>query len=532
MTATLYYLKDNVKIEPLIWKWYAWPQLIAPATAAMNIVERHIKIMESFISYPEIHKESANDPKLIGGSFMDIETNQISNIENLLKETNFLCKDYIQFSSDVKICDTLLQSHPKGMSLEPLYGQIPDNLKGLVELVYDLNNQPAMRFIEPLLYKRYYNPNNQSILFSTINNDIRPFALSTPRIASNKDMEFNFSFADTRVDEIYSLRNKGEEKVKIINLLDIQANNITKFDDYFTENKPELSLDRNYLGEGVRVRYFGHACVLLQTKECSILIDPVISYKYDAPLKRYTYNDLPDKIDYVIYTHGHDDHVLLESILQIRHKVKKIILPTNNIGFLADPSLKLMFMNIGFPFESLISINECDTLSVPNGQITAIPFFGEHCDLNIRSKLGYIIRLKNKSFLFLADSNNLEPKLYEYIFDIYGNIDVMFIGMECVGAPLTWLYGPLLTTPVSKEQNKSRRLSGSDHKKAIEILQHAKCQEAYIYAMGQEPWLSYFMAINYNENSPQIIEARKFISECKNSNIQSELLYANREWIY
>ncbi|AZL16354.1 hypothetical protein [Rickettsiales endosymbiont of Stachyamoeba lipophora] len=38
------YLKNNVRIIPLIWKWYAWSYLIAPHTAALNIVHRHIKI--------------------------------------------------------------------------------------------------------------------------------------------------------------------------------------------------------------------------------------------------------------------------------------------------------------------------------------------------------------------------------------------------------------------------------------------------------------------------------------------------------
>ena len=49
-------------------------------------------------------------------------------------------------------------------SLEPLYEKVPEILKGYVELVYDLNNNPSFRFYEHLLYKsKYYKPSSQSI---------------------------------------------------------------------------------------------------------------------------------------------------------------------------------------------------------------------------------------------------------------------------------------------------------------------------------------------------------------------------------
>jgi len=35
-----------------------------------------------------------------------------------------------------------------------------------------------------------------------------------------------------------------------------------------------------------------------------------------------------------------------------------------------------------------------------------------------------------------------------------------FLGMECAGAPLTWLYGALLTMPVIRELNAEVDLSG------------------------------------------------------------------------
>jgi hypothetical protein len=46
---SLVFLKPNVVIEPLIERWYAWSHLISPATASMNVVKRHIEIMNSYL---------------------------------------------------------------------------------------------------------------------------------------------------------------------------------------------------------------------------------------------------------------------------------------------------------------------------------------------------------------------------------------------------------------------------------------------------------------------------------------------------
>lgn len=62
-----YYLKTNVKAEPLIWKWYAWPYLIPPITAASNIVGRHLKIMQSYVQNPLLHAHAVQDPRMLGG---------------------------------------------------------------------------------------------------------------------------------------------------------------------------------------------------------------------------------------------------------------------------------------------------------------------------------------------------------------------------------------------------------------------------------------------------------------------------------
>jgi len=139
------------------------------------------------------------------------------------------------------------------------------------------------------------------------------------------------------------------------------------------------------------------------------------------------------------------------------------------------------------------------------------------------------VRLGRHSLIFAADSCNLEPKLYEYVHRLVGDVDVLFLGMECDGAPLTWVYGPLITRRVQRTMDQSRRLSGSNFKRGIDIVRRFNCKQVYVYAMGQEPWLNYIMSKKYSEDSSPIVESNALLADCAARGIVAERLFGEKE---
>lgn len=521
------YLKENVVLEPLFNQWYAWSYLISPVTAAMYVANSHLKIMKSFVSAPEAHIAALENPKMMGGPFINYPADRVDEIKTLLEKTSTEKADLLELAEAVKILNDLLIDEATGYSIEELYQDIPEVLKGYVELVYDSNNNPSIRFIEGLLYKSsYYHTSSQSIaLFQIDSEESRSFAFSTPRLQGEGRLHLKIPFNSRIIDELFKIKSIAYPLSKIRDKLSIQEKDRELFSSFFTKESPNKS--SKYTGEDVRVRYFGHACVLVESKNVSILCDPLISYKHDINISRYTYTDLPESIDYALITHNHQDHCLFETLLQLRHKIKQIIIPKNNSGVLVDPSLKLILKEIGF--QNVLEIEDMETINIPDGAIHGLPFLGEHADLNIRSKTAYLVNLKGNSILMAADSNNIEPRLYQHLHKCFGNIDVLFVGMECEGGPLTWLYGSLLTQPLPKNMDRSRRLDGSNCEKALDIVEIFNPKKVYVYAMGQEPWLTYITSIKYNEKSKQIVESNKLIAECRNREIEAERLFAQKE---
>lgn len=521
-----HYLRQNVMVEPLIDGWYAWAHLVPPATAARNITERHLRIMDSYIESPETHQSAVKNPALLGGPFMDLGGNHVEEVRRLRDRTIRDRSSLVSLSRSIEQLDALLREKAAGYSLEGLYAQVPTSLQGYVELVYDLNSNPSFRLLEPLLYRSpFYDETMQSVMLSEITGDDRPFVLSTPRLEKGDSVQLQLPFASEQLDALFRMKNEPSSYESIRSILNLSDEDAHRFRSFLTTDPPKRYA--KYDGDGARWRYFGHACILFETRNVSILMDPVLSYTYESDVSRYTYEDLPETIDYALITHNHQDHILFETLLQLRHRIRNVVVPRNGGGALQDPSLRLLLKQCGF--RNVIELSEMDELPFEHGSITAVPFLGEHGDLNVLSKSAYLVRVDNHSLLFAADSCNISPRMYEHIHREIGDVEIFFVGMECDGAPVSWIYGPLLTDRLERSKDHSRRLAGSNYDRAVAIVDQLRCKEVYVYAMGQEPWLNYVMSIKYTDKSNPIVHSNRLIETCRSRGITAERLFGEKE---
>ena len=422
--------------------------------------------------------------------------------------------------------DAMLQEKASGFSLNEYYAALPASLQGLVELLYDVNHHASIRFFEKLVYEKNLAPQAQEIMMYPVKENERDFFMSTPRLDSPSSLSFKIKFSDRRLDALSAMRSESAEFDVIADLFEIPADRRHFFREFFTTQAPRAGIATDFAEEGVRMRYFGHACVLFQSAKISVLFDPFVSVEQHDD-GRMTINDLPEHIDYVVLTHSHQDHFSPEMLIQLRHRIGTVIVPANNSGNTTDPSMKLILNELGF--DRVVVQDVCDELDVPGGKITSLPFTGEHADLSIYSKHAVALALEGKQFLFLVDSDGRDTWLYRNIMRRLGRVDALFIGMECHGAPLNWLYEPLLGKPVNRRNNESRRLSGLDCERAWNILGEIKAPQVFVYAMGQEPWMKYIMGLEYQPDSIQLTESSNFVEKCRASGIAAERLYGSRE---
>jgi L-ascorbate metabolism protein UlaG (beta-lactamase superfamily) len=375
------------------------------------------------------------------------------------------------------------------------------------------------------LRSRYYDRSAQSLMLSLTTGDDRPFVLSTPRLDDERSVHLKVAFDDEIVDWMFRLKTCPRPWTEIAATFESRGISGHAARQFFAEEAPKPY--QPYAGSGIRWRYFGHACILIETRGHSILFDPVLSYTYESGISRYTYGDLPPSIDQVVITHNHQDHVLFETLLQLRHQIKQIVVPRNSGGLLQDPSLKLTLNAIGFT--NIIELSEMDGIEFDGGRILGLPFLGEHSDLSVTTKLMYLVNIGRHSLLFAADSCNIAPETYDHVHGVTGDVDALFLGMECDGAPLSWLYGPLLTQKLPRAMDESRRLAGSNFDQGIDLVDRFRCKEVYVYAMGQEPWLNYISSIKYTAESRPIKESARLIEECIDRGICAERLFGEKE---
>lgn len=510
-------LARNVKIEPLVDRWYAWTHLLCPVQQALNLTFRYLPIARSFVANPAVHIAAAEDPTMFGGPFLSLPLSAVDAVRRYVAQTEVDRAEALSLAQALRDFETRLKTTSSGYSLDEFRTQTPTSLSGRIELSYDRHSQPGLRILEEMFDRDDLGLSRaQGVLLNTDKDVDRPFFLSTPRLSAPGSLYVGRPFGDAAIQALCTARQQAVDVAELASSLDVAPEHLAKFfEPEGDQDKPDVRAPES----GVRVRYFGHACLLIETPSTSILVDPTFAMDRLDDTHHLTFADLPARIDVLLISHGHQDHFLPEVLMQIRDRVGVVLIPPSNRGELADPSLKRMLMGLGY--RSIVTLDPLDVYDLPDGRITALPFSGEHCDLDVHSKQCALVELRGKKICLFVDSDAIDIETYRRLAPLLDKPDIMFVGMECFGAPLSWLYGPLLPAPTTKRNDNSRRMSGADRAKAWRLAEAIKPQRAFVYAMGQERWMRFLMGLNYTEDSVQLTEAQGFVAQCRDQGIEA-----------
>ncbi|MFF3643658.1 MBL fold metallo-hydrolase [Streptomyces sp. NPDC002564] len=498
------YLRPSVVAQPLLHRWYAWPYLLAPQTGALNLRDRLLPIVDSYLKAPHIHDSVVADPHRYGAPFLDP---QGAGQDDVQAAREAMVKDgaaKLQLADDIDQLRTLLREQALGGSMESLYPQVPASLRGRVELVYDTAHRPTFRFFESLMYASPAFERHGQCVSLLAAPKAQPFVYSSPVLPSADRLDIDVPFDSPLWDELFAARLEPVDVPGLAERLGIDDADLPAFTALFHATPPAAHTPPP--AGDVRVRYLNHASVLIETGDTSVLLDPLIGYTEDGH-EHFTIEDLPRRIDAVVISHFHSDHFSLETLLQLRTRIGTILVPRASGGSLADPSLKTMLEALGFP--DVQELSELETRRIAGDvEVTGLPFLGEHADLDIRTKMVPLVRAGGRRFLFATDITPLEPALYDNVPGLTeAPLDALFIGLECVGAPLSWLYGPFLEGKLSREHNKGRRLKGSDAAQADQLARQLNARHVYAYAMGLEPWLKHLTGSEYEADAEPVQQA-------------------------
>ena len=112
--------------------------------------QRDTSPLWTHISATLAHASAAKNPKLLGGPFVDLDGKRFEEVRALRDRIKRDRSLLIKLSAALKALDELVRGSARGWAAHPLYPQVPEILRGYVELVYDLNNQPSFRLFESL----------------------------------------------------------------------------------------------------------------------------------------------------------------------------------------------------------------------------------------------------------------------------------------------------------------------------------------------------------------------------------------------
>ena len=370
-----------------------------------------------------------------------------------------------------------------GYCLDSMYNKIPSQIRGGIELFYTGLNKPS--------YKT-----NALIYEYGVSKNLHSFILSNAKAAPNwrywwgqEEAELQLKrpldheICSTLADLLLTPSDFDLVYEKVCS--DIDRSKLKLITESFG-NKADSSDSESNLN--FEVSYLNHATLIVKKNGFSIMVDPLLNF-YDQESEVSMYDFAPKKIDFVLITHAHYDHIDLSTLITLRSRIGKVLLPRAS-DVESDFSLKRA-LEPYFPGK-VLEIDAFDEIEVTDKFIiTSLPFQGEHADL-ISPKSTWLISVMDKNYWFGADSRAIDINLHKFVREKYGSFEAIFVGTVCEGSPLASAY-PHFSHVTSDSNSNSRKTTGADHLEIYEMIKALNPKSVYIYSLGYEKWFRSFL---------------------------------------
>lgn len=149
---------------------------------------------------------------------------------------------------------------------------------------------------------------------------------------------------------------------------------------------------------GTRITWLGHATVLVQTaKGTNILIDPFIAHNPKYP-KSFS---LPEKIHYILLTHGHGDHISDAAPVAARHG-SSVVAIYELAAYMAGKGVaETIGMNIG----GTVQLNDCAATMVEAKHSAGAQ--DEHGTHYVGVAAGFVLTIEDGPVLYHAGDTSV-----------------------------------------------------------------------------------------------------------------------------